>query len=53
MLSPGLGYGDEESQSGGTLPQEVGMASTLNERKLRQGARITFLKRRVRAWRGD
>lgn len=45
------GYG--ESIRRNTLPQEVGMASTLNERKLRQGARITFLKRRVRAWRGD
>lgn len=46
-------WGCGESIRRNTLPQEVGMASILNERKLRQGARITFLKRRVRAWRGD
>lgn len=43
-------WGRGESIWRNTLPQEVGMASTLNERKLSQGARIT--KRSVRAWRG-
>lgn len=43
-------WGHGESITRNTLPQEVGMAPTLNERKLSQGARIT--KRSVRAWRG-